>query len=113
MVDIITRKPLEFRKALTLEGSLRRRRPARHHRPAVQRPDQLEEPENTLGVMMQLFSQKRHLRRDSIETLGYSTIAGRCHRPPDLFGRGGYPNAIGSALFEQERGKARRRPAHG
>ena len=59
----------------------------------------------TFGVLAQVFSQKRHLRRDGIETLGYSKIApgsAIALSNPDLAGVA-YPNAIGSALFEQER----------
>lgn len=106
-VDIITRKPLEFRKALTLEGSVGG---VYADLPGTTDPQfsgliNWKNPENTLGVMLQLFSQKRHLRRDGVETLGYSTIApgsAIAKARPDLSGVA-YPNAIGSALFEQER----------
>lgn len=106
-VDIITRKPLEFRKALTLEASL-----GAVHADLPGKTDpqfsglvNWKSADNTVGVMLQLFSQKRHLRRDGIETLGYSTIAAGSPialARPDLSGVA-YPNAIGSALFEQER----------
>ena len=31
--------------------------------------------DNTFGVMLQGFSEERHLRRDGVELLGYETIA--------------------------------------
>jgi len=106
-VDIITRKPLEFRKPLTLEASLGA---VYADLPGKSDPQfsgllNWKNPENTLGVMVQVFSQKRQLRRDGVETLGYSTIAPGSKialSNPDLSGVA-YPNAIGSALFEQTR----------
>jgi len=65
-VDIITRKPLEFRKALTLEASL--------GGVYAELPKKTDPQFNALinwksdtgmmGVMLQAFSEKRHLRRD-------------------------------------------------
>ncbi len=57
------------------------------------------------GVMLQLFSETRHLRRDGVEVLGYDTIApgspiATAH--PDLSGVQ-YPTEIGAAFFTQER----------
>ena len=106
-VDIITRKPLEFRKSLTLEASLGAVYADLPGKTDPQLSGLLawKNSSNTAGVMLQLFSQKRHLRRDGVEMLGYSKIApgstiAQSH--PDLSGVA-YPNAIGSALFEQER----------
>lgn len=106
-VDLITRKPLEFRKSLTLEaalGAVYADLPGKTD-PQFSGLVAWKNDSNTVGVMLQLFSQKRHLRRDGIETLGYSKIApgspiALSH--PDLAGVA-YPNVIGSALFEQER----------
>ena len=117
-VDIITRKPLAFRKALTLEASV-----GAVHATLPKKTDPQfsgliawKNEQNTAGVMLQLFSEKRHLRRDGQEILGYNQIA-----PTSLIvvGTGGaagtvtgphpdlanvwYPSLIGSALFEQER----------
>lgn len=106
-VDIITRRPLEFRKALTLEASIG----AVHaDLPGTTDPQfsgllAWKNEQNNLGIMVQVFSQKRHLRRDGIETLGYSTIApgsAIAKSNPNLSGVA-YPNVIGSALFEQVR----------
>ncbi len=106
-VDIITRKPLEFRQSLTLEASLGAvyaELPSKTD-PQFSALMNWKNADNTLGVMAQLFSQKRSLRRDGIETLGYSSIApgsAIAKSNPDLSGVA-YPNAIGSALFEQVR----------
>jgi iron complex outermembrane recepter protein len=106
-VDIITRKPLQFGKPLTLEaqaGVVYADLP-RKTDPQLSLLGNWKNDENTLGVMLQLFSEKRHLRRDGQELLGYeaikpdSTIA---TANPDLAGVL-YPVLIGSALFEQER----------
>ena len=70
--------------------------------------------------MVQVFSEKRHLRRDGQEILGYNQIA---PSSPIVVGTGGapgtptgphpdlanvwYPTLVGSALFEQERRRER------
>jgi iron complex outermembrane receptor protein len=106
-VDIITRKPLEFSKPLTLEasiGAVYADLPAKTD-PQFSGLVNWKNDAKTFGVMLQAFSQKRHLRRDGVETLGYSTIApgsAIAQSNPDLSGVA-YPNAIGSALFEQVR----------
>jgi iron complex outermembrane receptor protein len=59
----------------------------------------------TVGVMVQAFSQKRHLRRDGQEVLGYNVMAdsdAAAVAYPELEGVL-YPTLIGSALFEQKR----------
>src|SRR5205085_11075706 len=59
----------------------------------------------TLGVLGQAFYEKRHLRRDGQEILGYASIApgsALATARPDLAGVA-YPTLIGSAFFEQER----------
>lgn len=106
-VDIITRKPLEFRKQLTLDaavGAVYADLPSKTD-PQFSGTLNWKNDANTMGIMVQGFSQKRHLRRDGVEMLGYSTIAPDSDiatSNPDLAGVA-YPNAIGSALFEQER----------
>ena len=106
-VDIITRKPLDFKKALTLEASLG----AVHATLPDKTDPQLSglinwrNEEKTLGVMLQFFSEKRHLRRDGVEILGYNQIApgsAVALSNPDLAGVW-YPRSIGAALFEQVR----------
>ena len=106
-VDIITRKPLEFRKTLTLEASLG----AVH----ADLPNKTDPQFNALvnykddggkfGALLQVFSEKRHLRRDGVEVLGYDQIAAGSKialSNPDLAGVY-YPRDIGAALFEQVR----------
>ncbi len=59
----------------------------------------------TVGVLVQGFSEKRHLRRDGQEILGYGTIApgsALAVARPDL-ANVAYPTLIGSSFFEQER----------
>jgi iron complex outermembrane receptor protein len=61
----------------------------------------------TFGVLLQGFSETRHLRRDGVEVLGFDTI-----QPTDPSAKAGlpgltagvqYPDLIGEALFLQER----------
>jgi iron complex outermembrane receptor protein len=106
-VDIITRKPLQFSKQITLEGSF--------GGVYADLPDKTDPQVNalvnwknnagTMGVLAQGFFEKRHLRRDGQEILGYGTIApgsALATARPDL-ANVAYPTLIGSALFEQER----------
>lgn len=106
-VDIITRKPLDFRNALTVEasaGAVYADLP-RKTDPQFSALFNWKNEAGTMGIMLQAFSQQRHLRRDGVETLGYGTIApgsAIATSNPDLAGVD-YPNAIGSVLFEQKR----------
>lgn len=106
-VDIITRKPLEFRKALTLEASLGgvyAELPKKTD-PQFNALANWKNDAGTVGVMVQAFSEKRHLRRDGQEILGYGTISptsALAQARPQLAGVE-FPTLIGSALFEQER----------
>ncbi len=106
-VDIITRQPLQFREALSAEASF--------GMVYSDLPDEFDpqfsalvnwkNPADSFGILVQGFSEKRSLRRDGQEMLGYSQIApgsAIALSNPDLAGVY-YPNAIGSALFEQER----------
>ena len=106
-VDIITRKPLQFSRAVTLEGSIGgvyADLPKKTD-PQLNALINWKNASNTVGVMVQAFSEKRHLRRDGQEILGYGTVSptsplATAH--PDLAGAK-FPELIGSALFEQER----------
>jgi iron complex outermembrane receptor protein len=72
---------------------------------AVQRLLNFKNDANTFGVMLQGFYEKRHLRRDGQETLGYGTVApgsALATAHPDL-ANAAYPTLIGSSFFEQER----------
>jgi iron complex outermembrane receptor protein len=106
-IDIITRKPLEFGKRLTLEGSL-----GLVHATLPNKTDpqfnalvNFKSEEGTIGTLLQVFSEKRHLRRDGVEVLGYNQIAAGSPvalAHPDLAGVY-YPRSVGAALFEQVR----------
>src|SRR5262249_19787025 len=106
-VDIITRKPLQFRKQLTLEasgGAVYADLPKKTD-PQFNALLNWKNDASTVGVMIQGFSEKRHLRRDGQEILGYDTIkpGSALARPhPDL-ANVAFPTLIGSAFFEQER----------
>jgi iron complex outermembrane recepter protein len=113
-VDIITRKPLDFANNFTVQASAG----------AVYAtlPDKTDgqysalgawkNNANNFGVMVQLFSETRHLRRDGSEILGYETIGanpnaagqptGIAASNPDLLGVQ-YPALVGSTEFTQKR----------
>jgi iron complex outermembrane receptor protein len=113
-VDIITRKPLDFGKQFTLEASV-----GAVYADLPSKTDgqysalaNFKNDANNFGVMVQLFSETRHLRRDGVEILGYDTIlankdalgnpTGIAKSNPDLLGVQ-YPSLIGAALFTQKR----------
>jgi iron complex outermembrane recepter protein len=106
-VDIITRKPLDFSKPFTLEASagavyadLPSKTDGQYSALANFKNDA-----SNFGVMLQLFSETRHLRRDGVEVLGYDTIlpgSPLALAHPDLSGVQ-YPTDIGAAFFTQER----------
>jgi iron complex outermembrane receptor protein len=112
-VDIITRKPLEFKKSLTVNASAG----AVYSDTAKKGDPQLSalvawknEP-GTFGILAQAFSETRHLKRQGVEVLGYDKVTpGDGTTPvdaiiaahPDLNGVL-YPHLIGDAEFEQTR----------
>jgi iron complex outermembrane recepter protein len=106
-VDIITRRPLDFAKPLTFEASVQAVYAdlPKKTDPQVSALFNWKNEAGTAGVMVQAFSEKRHLRRDGQETLGYAPIApgsplATAH--PDL-ANVQYPTLIGSSFFEQVR----------
>jgi iron complex outermembrane recepter protein len=106
-VDIITRKPLEFTKPLTLEaaaGAVYADLPGKTD-PQLSFLGNWKNANGNVAVMGQFFYEDRHLRRDGQELLTYEQIApgspvATAH--PNLSGVW-YPGYIGSVLFEQER----------
>ncbi len=106
-VDIITRKPLDFSKPLTLEGAA-----GAVYADLPSKTDgqfnglvNWKNDDSTFGVLAQGFWEARHLRRDGVELLGYEQIApsspvAQAH--PDL-ANVWYPKDIGAAFFEQKR----------
>src|SRR5688572_6330683 len=106
-VNIITRKPLDFKAGMTFQGSA--------GAVYADLPDETDPQFNglfnyrnepgTFGVLVQGFSETRHLRRDGVEILGYERVAPGSPialSNPDL-SNVEYPIMIGAALFEQER----------
>jgi iron complex outermembrane receptor protein len=106
-VDIITRKPLDFKKPFSMAASLGGVYSSLPKKTDPQANVLLnfKNEASTFGVLGQVFFEKRHLRRDGVEELGYEQIganSGVAAAHPDLAGVW-YPTAIGAALFEQER----------
>jgi len=106
-VDIRTRKPLEFKDSFTAQASV--------GAVYAEKPDKTDgqysallnwkNDAGTFGVLGQGFFEKRHLRRDGVELLGYETIAAGsavATAHPDL-ANVKYPALIGAALFNQQR----------
>jgi len=106
-VNIITRKPLDFKNPfsfLASAGAVYADLPSKTD-PQLSALANFHNADSTFGVLLQGFYEKRHLRRDGVELLGYDTIArgsaiATAH--PDL-ANVVYPTLIGAAFFEQER----------
>jgi iron complex outermembrane receptor protein len=106
-VDIITRKPLDSQKPVTIEVSAG----AVH----ADLPDKTDPQFSALanwvngahnfGILGQVFYEERDLRRDGTELLGYDKILSTSNLAaahPDL-ANVVYPHDIGAALFQQQR----------
>jgi iron complex outermembrane receptor protein len=106
-VDIVTRKPLDFNDQYTFSfsaGAVYAEQPDETD-PQFSALFNWKNDANTLGLMVQAFSEERHLRRDGVELLGYGSVAAGtpiAASNPDLVGVA-YPVLIGAALFEQKR----------
>ncbi|MDB6088910.1 MAG: chiP-II [Gammaproteobacteria bacterium] len=106
-IDIITRKPLEFGKPLTLQasaGAVYAQLPSKTD-PQFSALGNWKNDAQTFGVMVQGFYEARHLRRDGAEVLGYEQFAPGSAvviAHPDL-ANVWYPKDIGAAFFEQKR----------
>ena len=106
-VNIVTRRPLNFHDPITAQfsvGAVNASLPGKTD-PQLSTLLNFTNQDRTIGLMLQLFSEERHLRRDGQEILGYERIgAGTtiATAHPDLAGVY-YPTLIGSALFEQNR----------
>ncbi|WP_310388395.1 TonB-dependent receptor plug domain-containing protein, partial [Roseateles sp.] len=108
-VNIITRKPLDFAKTLTAEasvGAVYADLPSKSD-PQLSGLVNFRSEDKTFGVLVQAFSEKRSLRRDGVETLGFNALT-KAAAPvlvaahPDLEGVM-LPDLIGSAYFTQTR----------
>jgi iron complex outermembrane recepter protein len=106
-INIVTRKPLDFSKPFTLEasaGAVYSDLPSKTDGQFSALADWKSDA-NNFGVMLQLFSETRHLRRDGVEILGYDQIAPTSPMAiahPDL-ANVYYPHEMGAAFFTQER----------
>lgn len=112
-VNIITRKPLDFAEQFTGNVSL-----GGVYADLPGKTDSqfsalfnYRNAASTAGVMLQVFDEKRSLRRDGVEVLGYDQVTeflpnGQLNPVgvayPDLIDVW-YPRMIGAALFEQKR----------
>src|SRR5207244_2814699 len=106
-VDIITRRPLDFRKQLTAQASLEAVYAdlPKKTDPQISGLINWKNEAGTMGVMVQGFYEKRHLRRDGQELLGYAQISptrAPAAAHPDL-ANVSYPTLIGCAYFAQVR----------
>ncbi|MDO1529225.1 TonB-dependent receptor [Fulvimonas sp. R45] len=113
-IDIITRKPLEFDKPFSAEGSVGG---VYSDLPGKTKPQfsglvNWKNSDNTFGVMAQAFYEERSLQRNGQEMLGYSYIptGSAVATQLGLTGQNGskstgvfYPNLPGAALFTQTR----------
>ena len=106
-VNIVTRRPLDFKDSMTFMGSVGAvyaDLPSDYD-PQLSALFAWKNDADNFGILLQGFSEERHLRRDGAEILGYETIApgsAVATSNPDLAGVE-YPKLIGAALFEQER----------
>ncbi|HZX91121.1 MAG TPA: TonB-dependent receptor, partial [Rudaea sp.] len=106
-VDIQSRKPLDFKQQFTGDvtlGGVYAELPDKTD-PQFSGLVNWQNDDKTFGVLLQLFSETRHLRRDGQEELGYNQIAADSPialAHPDL-ANVYYPALLGSALFTQKR----------
>ncbi len=106
-VDVITRRPLDFKQQYTVEASLQGAYDtlAGSTKPQVNALLGWKNQDSTFGVLVQGFYEDRTVQRNGQETLGYTKILDT--QPigianPSLVGVMA-PTLIGSSLFEQEK----------
>ncbi|MFL6708889.1 MAG: TonB-dependent receptor [Massilia sp.] len=104
-INVITRRPLDLRQALTVEGSIQANYNdlAGKYEPQYSGLVSWKNPANTFGIMVQGFSEKQRVRRDGQEILGYTPISATsaaAKADPSLTGVA-VPTFIGASLFEQ------------
>jgi iron complex outermembrane receptor protein len=107
-VNIITRKPFQFSDSLTTEASIGSvySDQADAYDTQISGLFNYKNDDSTFGVLLQVFKQKRSLRRDAQELPGgFSKVAATdpvAATNPDLVGVY-VPGLVGSTLFEQVR----------
>jgi iron complex outermembrane receptor protein len=104
-INVITRRPLDFRQALTVEASVQ----ANYNdlsgktKPHISGLVAWKNADNTAGFLLQGFSEKAAVRRDGQEILGYTAVSptsAAAIANPSLSGVA-VPTFIGATLFEQ------------
>jgi iron complex outermembrane receptor protein len=106
-INVITRRPLDFRQPLTVEASVQANYNdlAKKTEPQVSILVSWKNQASTFGVLLQGFSEKQSVRRDGQEILGYTPIGATSAAAvanPALAGVK-VPTFIGAALFEQKK----------
>ena len=106
-IDIRTRKPLDFSQNLTLQanaGAVYAQLPSKADGQYNGLAGWKNDADN-VGVLVQLFSETRHLQRNGVEILGYDQVTSNSAvgiANPSLVGVY-FPHEIGEAYFVQER----------
>jgi iron complex outermembrane recepter protein len=106
-INVITRRPLDFRQPLTVEASVQASYNdlAKKTEPQVSALVSWKNAGGTFGVLLQGFSEKQSVRRDGQEILGYTPISATSAAAvanPSLAGVK-VPTFIGAAFFEQKK----------
>lgn len=98
-VNVVTRKPLDL-DAFTLSASAQGAYTEQSDKldPQLSGMVSWKNADETLGVLVGGIWQKRHLRRDGVEVLGYGT-----NNFGGTLGTVDYPSLIGSSYFQQTR----------
>jgi iron complex outermembrane receptor protein len=98
-VDVRTRRPLDL-DPLTVSASAQMAytETADKWDPQLSGMISWSNPDRTLGLLLGAIYQKRHLRRDGVEVLGYGS-----NNFGGTLGTIDYPSLIGSSFFQQER----------
>ena len=104
-INVITRRPLDFRQPLTVEGSVQANYNdlSEEAEPHLSGLVSWKNAASTFGVLVQAFSEKATVRRDGQEILGYTPISAASAAAianPALRGVV-VPTFIGASLFEQ------------
>ena len=98
LIDVETRRPLDLKPlffAGSVQGGYNER--ADKWNPALSGLASWHNEDNTLGVLIAGIYEKREIRRDGVETLGYFD------NNPSASATQLVPSLIGSALFQQKR----------
>ncbi|WP_026354728.1 TonB-dependent receptor [Massilia niastensis] len=104
-INVITRRPLDFRQQLTVEASVQANYNdlSEETEPHLSGLVSWKNAGNTAGILVQAFSEKATVRRDGQEILGYTPISATSAAAianPALAGVA-VPTFIGASLFEQ------------